>query len=222
MQLPLLASLDLRGTQKLVTDTILSRLAKECPLLEEVVLANMSSLTREEGVITMLHQLPRLRVLDLCGLAVVGDNSLRALATSCPLLEELDISCTSVTEVGHVVTLLLYAPSNFSLRRLLRQLLTFQSLSTLFLCLYSQARYANSSPVFFCISRNPIISVQSNIFNAYLVSKPTNLETAVITKCPQFRSELLLRLFNIFVAKNLDVFTIQSSVSQLRRHKATA
>ncbi|CDS40989.1 leucine rich repeats containing F box [Echinococcus multilocularis] len=99
-KLPLLASLDLRGTQKLVTDTILSRLAKECPLLEEVVLANMSSLTREEGVITMLHQLPRLRVLDLCGLAVVGDNSLQALATSCPLLEELDISCTSVTETG--------------------------------------------------------------------------------------------------------------------------
>ncbi|VDK32565.1 unnamed protein product [Taenia asiatica] len=103
-KLPLLASLDLRGTQKLVTDTILSRLAKECPLLEEVVLANMSSLTREEGVITMLHQLPRLRVLDLCGLAVVGDNSLRALATSCPLLEELDISCTSVTEVGYLLS----------------------------------------------------------------------------------------------------------------------
>ncbi|KAL5967556.1 F-box/LRR-repeat protein 2 [Taenia solium] len=110
LQLPLLASLDLRGTQKLVTDTILSRLAKECPLLEEVVLANMSSLTREEGVITMLHQLPRLRVLDLCGLAVVGDNSLRALATSCPLLEELDISCTSVTEVG--LLYLANAPAN--------------------------------------------------------------------------------------------------------------
>ncbi|KAL5111590.1 F-box/LRR-repeat protein 2 [Taenia crassiceps] len=109
-KLPLLASLDLRGTQKLVTDTILSRLAKECPLLEEVVLANMSSLTREEGVITMLHQLPRLRVLDLCGLAVVGDNSLRALATSCPLLEELDISCTSVTEVG--LLCLANAPAN--------------------------------------------------------------------------------------------------------------
>ncbi|VDM33094.1 unnamed protein product [Hydatigera taeniaeformis] len=113
--LPLLASLDLRGTQKLVTDTILSRLAKECPLLEEVVLANMSSLTREEGVVTMLHQLPRLRVLDLCGLAVVGDNSLQALATSCPLLEELDISCTSVTEVG--LLCLANAPAN-SLRSL--------------------------------------------------------------------------------------------------------
>uniref|UniRef100_A0A5K3F9B1 F-box domain-containing protein n=1 Tax=Mesocestoides corti TaxID=53468 RepID=A0A5K3F9B1_MESCO len=99
-KLPLLASLDLRGTQKLVTDSSLSRLAKKCPLLEEVVLANMSSLTREEGVITMLHQLPRLRVLDLCGLTVVGDKTLQALAASCPLLEELDISCTSVTEAG--------------------------------------------------------------------------------------------------------------------------
>lgn len=99
-QLPRLASLDLRGTQKLVTDATLSRLAKECPLLEEVVLANLTSLTGEEGVIKMLHQLPRLRVLDLCGLVVVGDDTVRALATSCPLLEELDISATSVTEVG--------------------------------------------------------------------------------------------------------------------------
>ncbi|KAM7539657.1 hypothetical protein Aperf_G00000037372 [Anoplocephala perfoliata] len=99
-KLPRLASLDLRGTQKLVTDATLSHLAKECPLLEEVVLANSTSLTGEEGVIKMLHQLPRLRVLDLCGLVVVGDDTVRALATSCPLLEELDISATSVTEVG--------------------------------------------------------------------------------------------------------------------------
>ncbi|VDN97576.1 unnamed protein product [Rodentolepis nana] len=99
-KLPRLCSLDLRGTQKLVTDATLSRLASECPLLEEIVLANSTSLTGEEGVIKMLHQLPRLRVLDLCGLVVVGDGTVRALATSCPLLEELDISATSVTEVG--------------------------------------------------------------------------------------------------------------------------
>ncbi|VDL11017.1 unnamed protein product [Hymenolepis diminuta] len=99
-KLPRLASVDLRGTRKLVTDATLSRLAKECPLLEEVVLANLTSLTGEEGVIRMLHQLPRLRVLDLCGLVVVGDDTVRALATSCPLLEELDISATSVTEIG--------------------------------------------------------------------------------------------------------------------------
>nr|CDS33171.1 leucine rich repeats containing F box [Hymenolepis microstoma] len=99
-KLPRLSSLDLRGTQKLVTDATLSLLATECPLLEEIVLANLTSLTGEEGVIKMLHQLPRLRVLDLCGLVVVGDGTVRALATSCPLLEELDISATSVTEVG--------------------------------------------------------------------------------------------------------------------------
>nr|VZI21336.1 unnamed protein product [Spirometra erinaceieuropaei] len=99
-KLPLLASLDLRGTQKLVTDVSLTRLATKCPFLEEIVLANMSSITKEDGVVTMLHGLPRLRVLDLCGLSVVGDDTLQALAVSCPLLEELDVSCTSVTEKG--------------------------------------------------------------------------------------------------------------------------
>ncbi|VDL95627.1 unnamed protein product [Schistocephalus solidus] len=99
-KLPLLASLDLRGTQKLVTDVSLTRLATKCPFLEEIVLANMSSITKEDGVVTMLHGLPRLRVLDLCGLSVVGDDTLQALAASCPLLEELDVSCTSVTEKG--------------------------------------------------------------------------------------------------------------------------
>lgn len=62
----------------------------------------MSSLTKEDGVILMLQKLPRLRVLDLCGLAVVGDSTLQALATSCPLLEDLDVTCTSITEQGCV------------------------------------------------------------------------------------------------------------------------
>ncbi|CAH8531002.1 unnamed protein product [Dicrocoelium dendriticum] len=99
-KLPLLASLDLRGTQALANDSNLTRLADKCPHLEEVVLANMRSLKHEAGIAQMLRRLPRLRVLDLCGLAAVGDLTMEALATCCPCLEELDVSCTSITHKG--------------------------------------------------------------------------------------------------------------------------
>ncbi|CAI2730992.1 unnamed protein product [Schistosoma spindalis] len=99
-KLPHLSSLDLRGTQTFSDDNNLSQLAAKCPHLEEVVLANMHSLKRETGIAQMLRRLPRLRVLDLCGLAAVGDLTMEVLATSCPQLEELDISCTSVTQKG--------------------------------------------------------------------------------------------------------------------------
>ncbi|TNN07817.1 F-box/LRR-repeat protein [Schistosoma japonicum] len=99
-KLPHLSSLDLRGTQTFSDDDNLSELATKCPHLEEVVLANMHSLKRETGIAQMLRHLPRLRVLDLCGLAVVGDLTMEVLATSCPQLEELDVSCTSVTQKG--------------------------------------------------------------------------------------------------------------------------
>ncbi|KAK4470997.1 hypothetical protein MN116_006499 [Schistosoma mekongi] len=99
-KLPHLSSLDLRGTQTFSDDDNLSELATRCPHLEEVVLANMHSLKRETGIAQMLRHLPRLRVLDLCGLAVVGDLTMEVLATSCPQLEELDVSCTSVTQKG--------------------------------------------------------------------------------------------------------------------------
>ncbi|TGZ62123.1 hypothetical protein CRM22_007628 [Opisthorchis felineus] len=98
--LPLLSSLDLRGTQTLSSDLNLSRLADKCPHLEEVVLANMHSLKHEAGIAQMLRRLPRLRVLDLCGLGAVGDLTMEALASGCPQLEELDVSCTSVTQKG--------------------------------------------------------------------------------------------------------------------------
>ncbi|KER26889.1 hypothetical protein T265_05946 [Opisthorchis viverrini] len=99
-KLPLLSSLDLRGTQTLSSDLNLSRLADKCPHLEEVVLANMHSLKHEAGIAQMLRRLPRLRVLDLCGLGAVGDLTMEALASGCPQLEELDVSCTSVTQKG--------------------------------------------------------------------------------------------------------------------------
>ncbi|KAA0196828.1 F-box/LRR-repeat protein 7 [Fasciolopsis buskii] len=99
-KLPHLASLDLRGTQTLGNDTNLTCLADKCPHLEEVVLANMHSLKGEAGIAQMLRRLPRLRVLDLCGLSAVGDLTMDALARSCPHLEELDVSCTSVTQTG--------------------------------------------------------------------------------------------------------------------------
>ncbi|TPP59702.1 F-box/LRR-repeat protein 7 [Fasciola gigantica] len=99
-KLPHLASLDLRGTQTLGNDTNLTCLADKCPHLEEVVLANMHSLKGEAGIAQMLRRLPRLRVLDLCGLSAVGDLTMEALAKSCPHLEELDVSCTSVTRTG--------------------------------------------------------------------------------------------------------------------------
>ncbi|KAF6778961.1 hypothetical protein AHF37_01469 [Paragonimus kellicotti] len=99
-KLPLLSSLDLRGTQALTNDTNLTRLADKCPHLEEVVLANMHSLKHEAGIAHMLRRLPRLRVLDLCGLTAVGDLTMEALAAGCPQLEELDITCTSVTQKG--------------------------------------------------------------------------------------------------------------------------
>uniref|UniRef100_A0A094ZXX4 Forkhead box protein K2 n=1 Tax=Schistosoma haematobium TaxID=6185 RepID=A0A094ZXX4_SCHHA len=99
-KLPHLSSLDLRGTQTFSDDNNLSQLAAKCPHLEEVVLANMHSLKRETGIAQMLRRLPRLRVLDLCGLAAVGDLTMEVLATSCPQLEELDVSCTSVTQKG--------------------------------------------------------------------------------------------------------------------------
>ncbi|KAA3676869.1 uncharacterized protein DEA37_0015192 [Paragonimus westermani] len=99
-KLPLLSSLDLRGTQALTNDTNLTRLADKCPHLEEVVLANMHSLKHEAGIAHMLRRLPRLRVLDLCGLTAVGDLTMEALAIGCPQLEELDITCTSVTQKG--------------------------------------------------------------------------------------------------------------------------
>ncbi|KAF8570539.1 hypothetical protein P879_04043 [Paragonimus westermani] len=99
-KLPLLSSLDLRGTQALTNDTNLTRLADKCPHLEEVVLANIHSLKHEAGIAHMLRRLPRLRVLDLCGLTAVGDLTMEALANGCPQLEELDITCTSVTQKG--------------------------------------------------------------------------------------------------------------------------
>ncbi|VDQ00250.1 unnamed protein product [Trichobilharzia regenti] len=99
-KLPHLSSLDLRGTQTFSDDDNLSQLAAKCPHLEEVVLANMHSLKRETGIAQMLRLLPRLRVLDLCGLAAVGDLTMEVLATNCRQLEELDVSCTSVTQKG--------------------------------------------------------------------------------------------------------------------------
>ncbi|CAL8096481.1 unnamed protein product [Calicophoron daubneyi] len=99
-KLPHLASLDLRGTQTLANDSNLPCLADKCPHLEEVVLANMQSLRCETGIAQMLGRLPRLRVLDLCGLVAVGDLTMEALATGCPHLEELDVSSTSVTYKG--------------------------------------------------------------------------------------------------------------------------
>uniref|UniRef100_A0A183AM13 F-box and leucine rich repeat protein 7 n=1 Tax=Echinostoma caproni TaxID=27848 RepID=A0A183AM13_9TREM len=54
----------------------------------------------EVGIAQMLRRLPRLRVLDLCGLSAVGDMTMEALAQSCPHLEDLDVSCTSVTQNG--------------------------------------------------------------------------------------------------------------------------
>ena len=92
--------MDLRGTQTLANDDNLRQLAAKCPLLEEVVLANINSLKREAGIVQMLMRLPRLRVLDLCGLVAVGDSTMEALARGCPHLEELDVSCTSVTQKG--------------------------------------------------------------------------------------------------------------------------
>ncbi|KAL3309911.1 hypothetical protein Ciccas_011534 [Cichlidogyrus casuarinus] len=100
LQLPNLSSLDLRGTMKLLTDANLTRLADHCPLLEEFVLANMRAALRESSMAEMLRRLQRLKVLDLCGVLAVGDLAMEVLAASCPDLQELDVSCTSVTEAG--------------------------------------------------------------------------------------------------------------------------
>lgn len=99
-KLPHLVSLDLRGTQTLGDPADLPKLAANCPYLEEIVLANMLSLRCQLGIVQMIRNLPRLRVLDLCGLPAVGDWSMQVLVSSCPQLENLDVSCTSVNQDG--------------------------------------------------------------------------------------------------------------------------
>ncbi|VEL08316.1 unnamed protein product [Protopolystoma xenopodis] len=98
--MPLLASLDLRGTQALTNEAGISWLAEHCPHLEEMVLANIQTLTQERTIAEMLGRMTRLRILDLCGLTAIGDVTMRVLATKCPHLEKLDVTCTSVTKVG--------------------------------------------------------------------------------------------------------------------------
>jgi Leucine-rich repeat (LRR) protein len=96
-RLPRLRSLDLGGYSN-ITDTSLIAIAESHPPLEEMVLIGAS--ITDAGIRLVSQHLPHLRSLNFSYCKLITDISLIAIAESCPLLEDLNLTETSVTDTG--------------------------------------------------------------------------------------------------------------------------